>query len=363
MTVSSSLKTVGIDHVVLHVSDMERSKDFYVGLLGMSVAHEGGGHTFLHCRSAGRGPVPGARRKAPGGRRGHEPPRATPRLRRARGGGGRAGGARLHRLRPLRRPQLHLLQRPRRPSPAAPAPRRALGPPWDAQGERARPGGSAAHSVDALTQQFRALGVQPGGLLQVHTAFSKVGPVEGGPLGLIAALRAALGDGGTLVMPSMASDDDHVFDPRTSPCTGMGRRRRDLLADARCLRSDNAHAFAAVGPLASRIVAPHSLSLPHGLDSPVGRVYELDGHVLLLGIDHTSDTTIHLAEHLAGVRYRRPKHLTVLRDGAPSRFEYGEIDHCCKRFCAGRRLAGRSRPAASRGRRTRGGAPRARRSR
>ena len=49
MTVASSLKTVGIDHVVLHVSDVERSKAFYVGLLGMSVAHEGGGHTFLHC--------------------------------------------------------------------------------------------------------------------------------------------------------------------------------------------------------------------------------------------------------------------------------------------------------------------------
>ena len=49
MTTASSLKTVGIDHVVLHVSDVERSKAFYVGLLGMSVAHEGGGHTFLHC--------------------------------------------------------------------------------------------------------------------------------------------------------------------------------------------------------------------------------------------------------------------------------------------------------------------------
>ena len=49
MTVSSSLKTVGIDHVVLHVSDVERSKTFYIGLLGMSVAHEGGGHTFLRC--------------------------------------------------------------------------------------------------------------------------------------------------------------------------------------------------------------------------------------------------------------------------------------------------------------------------
>ena len=37
--------------------------------------------------------------------------------------------------------------------------------------------------------QLHALGVQPGGVLLVHCAFSKVKPVEGGPAGLIAALR------------------------------------------------------------------------------------------------------------------------------------------------------------------------------
>ena len=62
-------------------------------------------------------------------------------------------------------------------------------------------------SVDTVADQLRVLGVRPGQVLQVHTALSKVGPKEGGPLGLIEALRAALGDGETLVMPSMT--DDH----------------------------------------------------------------------------------------------------------------------------------------------------------
>ena len=62
-------------------------------------------------------------------------------------------------------------------------------------------------SVDAAADQLRALGVPPGQLLQVHTAFSIVGPLDGDPLGLIEALRAALSGGGTLVMPSMT--DDH----------------------------------------------------------------------------------------------------------------------------------------------------------
>ncbi len=44
-------KTTGIDHVVLHVSDLERSRKFYLEVLGMTVAHEGTGRAFLHCGS------------------------------------------------------------------------------------------------------------------------------------------------------------------------------------------------------------------------------------------------------------------------------------------------------------------------
>lgn len=183
-----------------------------------------------------------------------------------------------------------------------------------------------------VTRQLDALGVPRGGVLQVHTAFSRIGPVEDGPRGLIDALQSAIGVQGTLVMPSMSDDDAHPFDPRTTPCMGMG-----VVADAfwrmpRVLRSDSPHAFAAAGPRAGDITQPHPLDLPHGADSPVGRVHDLDGWVLLLGVGHDADTTVHLAESLAGVRYRRPKYLMVVRDGRHVRFDYAEIDHCCDNF-------------------------------
>ncbi len=187
-------------------------------------------------------------------------------------------------------------------------------------------------SIDAITEQLRALGVEPGGLLLVHTAFSKVRPVEGGPAGLIEALRLALGLGGTLVVPSMANDDDHVFDRLITPCPDMGIVAETFWRQASVLRSDSPHAFAAAGPLAARITAPHPVDPPHGLDSPVGRVYELAGQVLLLGVGHDGNTTIHLAENLAQVRYRRHSYVTVLRNGRPARFDYREIDCCCERF-------------------------------
>ncbi|HUR49662.1 MAG TPA: AAC(3) family N-acetyltransferase, partial [Acidimicrobiales bacterium] len=47
---------------------------------------------------------------------------------------------------------------------------------------------------------------------------------------------------------------------------------------------------------------------------------------------HDADTTLHLAELLAGVPYRVPSYCTVLQDGRPVRMNYEENDHCCQRF-------------------------------
>ena len=156
--------------------------------------------------------------------------------------------------------------------------------------------------------------------------------MEGGPSGLIAALRDALGPDGTLVMPSMSSDDDSLFDPKTTPCRDMGVVAETFWRSSGVLRGDSPHAFAAIGPRAEQITAAHPIDPPHGLNSPVGRAYKLDAQVLLLGVSHDANTTIHLAENLAGVRYRREKYVTILESGKPFRFEYREIDHCCQNF-------------------------------
>src|SRR5262245_22268618 len=183
-----------------------------------------------------------------------------------------------------------------------------------------------------VTEQLLALAVKPGGVLLAHTAFSKVAPIEDGPRGLIAALQAAVGPQGTLVMPSMSDDDDHPFDPGKTPCHGMGVVADTFWRLPGVLRSDSPHAFSAIGPRAAEITAPHPVDVPHGLDSPVGRIHELDGYVLLLGAGHDANTTIHLAENMAGVRYRRLKYVTILRGGQPARYDYSEIDHCCRNF-------------------------------
>jgi metallothiol transferase len=47
--VKAAITTTAIDHVVLHVSDLKRSVEFYTGVLGMSVRHGGTGWAFLRC--------------------------------------------------------------------------------------------------------------------------------------------------------------------------------------------------------------------------------------------------------------------------------------------------------------------------
>lgn len=203
--------------------------------------------------------------------------------------------------------------------------------------ERAEePRGSAAGrtiSGGELVSQLRSLGVQPGGVLLVHTSFRAVRPVEGGPAGLIAALRQALGEQGTLVMPSWTGDDETPFDPRTTPAADdLGVTAEIFRQQPGIRRSEHLFAFAAAGPDAAEILADPLPLPPHIPASPAGRVHELDGQVLLLGVGHDANTTLHLAELIAGVPYRVPKSVTVLRHGRPERVEYGENDHCCQRF-------------------------------
>jgi aminoglycoside N3'-acetyltransferase len=184
----------------------------------------------------------------------------------------------------------------------------------------------------ALVAQLRALGLAEVPVVVVHSSLRAVGPVEGGPLGLIAALRAALSPEATLVMPSMSDDDERPFDTATTPCAAMGVVADTFWRQPGVVRSDNPASFAAVGPLASVITAPHPIAPPHGIDSPVGRACALGGSVLLLGVDHSANTTMHLAESMAGVPYASRKECVVLRDGVLTRVAYEETDHCCENF-------------------------------
>lgn len=184
-----------------------------------------------------------------------------------------------------------------------------------------------------LIGQLRTLGVAPGQVLLLHGSFRAIRPVEGGPRGVIEALGEALGPEGTLVMPSWSGRDDVAFDSwTTAAAADLGALADTFWRMPGVRRSTHPFAFAARGQRAEEIVAGPLPLPPHSPGSPVDRVHSLDGRVLLLGVEQDANTTLHLAELMAGVPYRVRKACTVLKDGVPVRVEYEENDHCCRRF-------------------------------
>jgi catechol 2,3-dioxygenase-like lactoylglutathione lyase family enzyme len=47
------IRTIGVDHIVLHVSDVQRSKKFYTEILGMTPYRENEGQVFMHAGQQG----------------------------------------------------------------------------------------------------------------------------------------------------------------------------------------------------------------------------------------------------------------------------------------------------------------------
>lgn len=192
---------------------------------------------------------------------------------------------------------------------------------------------SSPSSSSDLVADLRALGVLPRCVLLVHTSFKTIGPVDGGPDGFIDALIEAVGPDGTIVMPSWSQEDDYLFVPEHSTC----REDLGVVADTfwrrdDVLRGTHAFAVAARGPEAEYITSAPFIVPPHAPNSGVALVHDLDGWVLLAGVDHDADTTVHLGELSAGAPYRQAKQILVLEDGIPRLVEYGENDSCCRGF-------------------------------
>lgn len=166
-----------------------------------------------------------------------------------------------------------------------------------------------AHTVERLVEDLRRLGVAAGDVVMVHASLRAIGPVEGRAAGVVRALDATLGAGGTSLMMIGADDgDDRVpFDALVTPAQpDVGVLAEVFRTAPGTLVSDHPEGrFAARGGLAHAFTRDVPWHDYYGPASPLQRLVDHGGHVLRLGADRNTVTLIHYAEYLATVPDKR----------------------------------------------------------
>ncbi|WP_410764871.1 aminoglycoside N(3)-acetyltransferase [Haloferax sp. DFSO60] len=204
-------------------------------------------------------------------------------------------------------------------------------------------------TISTLVSDFQDLGVNAGDTLLVHSSLSSLGWVAGDAPAVVDALQEVLTEDGTLVMPTHSfqySDPewwesppvpDHwveiireerpPFRPEVTPTRGMGAIPECFRNYPGVLRSNHpTSSFAAWGAGAEEVTSNHSPSYGLGDESPLARVYDRGGKVLLLGVGYDRNTSLHLAEMRADIDLEEVNYaFPLVRDGERVSVEYTDV--------------------------------------
>lgn len=195
--------------------------------------------------------------------------------------------------------------------------------------------GDEIATISSLTSDFRRLGVSKGMAVVVHASLRSLGWVCGGAVSVILALEEILGSEGTLVMPSHSydiSDPAHWENPPVpsalidrirnemplfykdlTPTTSMGKIAETFRKQDGVVRSSHpSSSFCAWGKHKDYIVQDDKLDFSQNEQSPLGRLYELGGYILLIGVAHNKNTSLHLSEYKADYPGKK-----IIKDGFP----------------------------------------------
>lgn len=201
---------------------------------------------------------------------------------------------------------------------------------------------------DQLVRDLTDLGLVPGQTIMLHASVRAIGWIVGGPDVVLRALLDVLTPSGTLMMyiswedttetmPGWSPERQAVYlayCPPFDPFRSRAKRDWSILTEylrtwPGAMRSANPGAsVAAVGARAEWITQDHPLQYGYGPGSPLDKLCQVGGHVLLLGAPLDTITLFHHAEHMARLPHKRTVRYQVplLRDGRRVWVEVEEYD-------------------------------------
>lgn len=178
-------------------------------------------------------------------------------------------------------------------------------------------------SAAALIDDLQALGIRPGETILVHSSLRSLGQVSGGAETVIAGLREAIGDRGTLLMPALSYAYVHASQPLFSPrwtgtCVGLiPETFRRMPGVFRSVHPT--HSVCAIGARARELTGDHHLDrTPVGPHSPFSRLPTVGGRILMLGCGLLPNTSMHGVEEKVEPPYlfaRNPMTYVICADG------------------------------------------------
>jgi len=163
-------------------------------------------------------------------------------------------------------------------------------------------------TIDQLTADLAASGIAAGDLLVVHSSLRSIGHVAGGAAAVVEAFVRAVGATGTVLFPGLTFDGSMTVFLRADPVVDLRQRpsHNGAIPRAAGQRPDAVrsihptHTAIGIGPAAGDLFAGNQSGQgPMGVDSPFHKAAMAGGRVVLVGVDCSTNTTLHCVEELA----------------------------------------------------------------
>ncbi len=180
-------------------------------------------------------------------------------------------------------------------------------------------------TASMISKGLGAIGVVHGDIMMVHSSLRSFGSVDDGADAVVDAMIDAVGEGGTVIVPTLTSTlaesvhkelTGQAFDIDETP-SRVGLITETLRKRPEARRSSHpTHSVAAIGAAAAEMVAGHGPTT-FNVAGPYGKYCAGNAMIVFLGARRTQNTTLHAVEEWMAMPYLETIKAMVLEEGVP----------------------------------------------